>query len=74
MRKAVYAFATVLLGTTVLTTGCTTKKTHQRDVANLQSQIGTLQSEVARLDQSLRDSEMALKATRDGGRTVSYIS
>jgi len=44
----------------VLTTGCTTKKRHQRDITNLQTQIGALQSEVARLDQALKDSETAV--------------
>lgn len=67
MRKAVFALGTILLGTLVLTTGCTTKKRHQRDISDLQNQIGSLQSEVARLDQALRDSGMALKTTQDGG-------
>lgn len=67
MRRAVYVFSTILLGTLVLTTGCTTKKRHQRDIADLQSQIGTLQSEVARLDQSLKDSDVALKAAQERG-------
>lgn len=57
----------MLLGTLVLTTGCTTKKRHQRDVADLQSQIGTLQSEVARLDQTLRDSDTALRNAQERG-------
>lgn len=51
----------------VLTTGCTTKKRHQRDITNLQTQIGSLQSDVARLDQSLKDSEMALKTAQERG-------
>lgn len=53
---------TVLLGTLVLTTGCTSNKRHQRDIANLQAQIGALQGEVARLDQGLKESETALQA------------
>ena len=71
MRRAVYAFATILLGTLVLTTGCTTKKRHQRDVSNLQAQIGSLQSDVARLDQSLKDSETALNAVKERGAAPS---
>ena len=67
MRRGFYVLATVLFGTMVLTTGCTTKKRHQRDVTNLQNQIGTLQSDVARLDQSLKDTDSALKATQAGG-------
>lgn len=67
MRRAVYAFATVLIGTLVLTTGCTTKKRHQRDISNLQGQIGALQSEITRLDQALKDSDMALKAIQERG-------
>lgn len=62
MRRGVYAFTVILLGTMVLTTGCTTKKRHQRDMTNLQNQIGALQSEVARLDQSLKETETALKS------------
>ena len=57
MRRAVFAFGTILLGTLVLTTGCTTKKRHQRDIADLQSQIGSLQGEVSRLDQALRTTQ-----------------
>ena len=67
MRRAVFAFGTILLGTLVLTTGCTTKKRHQRDITTLQTQIGALQSEVARLDQSLKDSESALRTAQGGG-------
>jgi len=67
MRRGVYVFTTVLLGTLVLTTGCTTQKRHQRDITNLQTQIGALQSEVARLDQSLKDTEIALKAVQERG-------
>lgn len=67
MRRAVFGFAAVLLGTLVLTSGCTTKRRHQRDITNLQTQIGALQSEVARLDQSLRDSETALKTAQERG-------
>lgn len=69
MKRAGFAFATILLGTLVLTTGCASKKRHQRDIANLQGQIGTLQSDVARLDQSLKDTESALKTTQDRGAT-----
>lgn len=67
MRRAVFGFAAILLGTLTLTTGCTTKKRHQRDVANLQTQIGALQSEVARLDQALKDSETSLRTAQQGG-------
>lgn len=67
MRRSVYVFATVLLGTMALTTGCASKKRHERDVTNLQNQIGALQSEVARLDQALKDSDAALKAAQSGG-------
>jgi outer membrane murein-binding lipoprotein Lpp len=67
MRRAVFGFSAVLLGTLVLTSGCTTKKRHQRDIATLQTQIGALQSEVARLDQSVKDSEMALKSAQERG-------
>ncbi len=67
MRREIYTSMVILLGTLVLTTGCATKKLHQKDVANLQSQIGTLQGEIARLDQSVRDSELALRAVREGG-------
>lgn len=70
MRRGVTLFTTALLGILVLTTGCTTKKRHQRDITNLQGQIGALQSEIARLDQSLKDSETALKAAQERG-TVS---
>lgn len=66
MRRGVYVLTTILLGTMVLTTGCTTKKRHQRDITNLQTQIGTLQAEVARLDQSLKDTDTALKAAQEG--------
>jgi len=62
MRRGVYVLATVLLGTMALTTGCTSKKRHQRDVTNLQNQLGALQSEVARLDQAVKDTEAAVKA------------
>lgn len=74
MRKAGYAFATVLLGTLALTSGCTTQKKHQRDIANLQSQIGALQSEVARLDQSLKESEMKLASAREGSSGATGLS
>ena len=67
MRRAVFAFGTILLGTMVLTTGCTTKRRHQRDIATLQTQIGALQGDVARLDQSLKDTETALKGAREQG-------
>ncbi len=67
MRRVIFTFTTILLGTLVLTTGCTTKKRHQRDISTLQSQIGSLQSDVARLDQSLKDSEMAVKAAQEKG-------
>ena len=69
MRRGVTLFTTALLGILVLTTGCTTKKRHQRDITNLQTQIGGLQSEVARLDQSLKDTEMALKSVQERGTT-----
>ncbi len=69
MRKAVFVFGTILLGMSVLTTGCTTKKRHQRDIASLQSQIGALQSEVARLDQASKDSELSVQSAREGGST-----
>lgn len=68
MKRAVFTFTTILLGTLVLTTGCTTKKRHQRDITTLQTQIGSLQSDVARLDQSLKDTEMALKAAQERGK------
>lgn len=74
MRQPVVALATILLGTMVLTTGCTTKKRHQRDITNLQSQIGALQSDVTRLDQAVRDSEMALKAAQERGAGTSGAS
>ncbi len=67
MRRGVSLFTTAILGILVLTTGCTTKNRHQRDVTNLQTQIGTLQSEVARLDQSLKDTELALKSAQERG-------
>lgn len=67
MRRGATLFTTALLGVLVLTTGCTTKKRHQRDITNLQGQVGALQSEVARLDQSLKDTEMALKAVQERG-------
>lgn len=67
MRRGVTLLTTVLLGALVLTTGCTTKKRHQRDITNLQNQIGSLQSDVTRLDQSLKDSEVALKAVQERG-------
>ena len=69
MRRGVYVFTTVFLGTLVLTTGCTTKKRHQRDITTLQTQIGTLQADVSRLDQSLKDTELALKAVQERGGT-----
>lgn len=68
MRRSVYVLATVLLGTMALTTGCASKKRHQRDVENLQNQIGALQSEVARLDQAARDSDAALKSAQAGAQ------
>ena len=67
MRKTVFALGTILLGALVVTTGCTTKKRHQRDIADLQSQVGALQGEVSRLDQALRDSGIALKTAQDQG-------
>lgn len=67
MKREVYALTVVLLGTMALTTGCTTKKRHQRDVANLQTQIGSLQGEVTRLDQAVRDSETALRTAQEKG-------
>ena len=69
MRRGVYVFATVLLGTLALTTGCTSKKRHQRDIANLQGQIGSLQNDVARLDQAAKESEAALKTAQTSGGT-----
>lgn len=69
MRRAVYAMAMVLFGALTLTTGCTTKKRHERDIANLQSQIGGLQSEIARLDQQTQESGLALRAAREQGVT-----
>ncbi len=60
MRQETYVFAAVLLGALTVTSGCTTNKRHQRDVTNLQNQIGSLQGDVARLDQSLKDTETAL--------------
>lgn len=70
MKREGYILGTVLLGVLVIATGCTTKKQHQRDIINLQGQIGTLQSEVARLDQALRDTETALKAVQEKGGTA----
>lgn len=70
MRKAVYAFGALFLGTLMLTTGCTTKKRYERDMTALQGQISSLQSEVARLDQSLKDTETALKTVQDRGTTA----
>ena len=67
MRKTVFALGTILLGTLVLTTGCTTKKRHQRDIADLQSQIGSLQSDVSRLDQAVNASGGALKTAQEQG-------
>lgn len=67
MRKTVFALGTILLGTLVVTTGCTTQKRHQRDIADLQTQVGALQSEVSRLDQALRDSGIALKTAQEQG-------
>lgn len=67
MKRATYVLTTVLVGTLMVTTGCASKKRHQRDMTNLQGQIGVLQSEVARLDQSLKDSETALKALQERG-------
>ena len=66
MKREVYTLSAVFLGLLVLTTGCTTKKRHQRDMTELQSQIGALQGEVARLDQTLRDTELGLKAAQTG--------
>lgn len=71
MKREAYTLATILLGVLMLTSGCTTKKRHQRDFNALQTQIGTLQSEVARLDQSLRDTEMALKSVQERGVVAS---
>lgn len=69
MKRTVYVFAAVLLGTMALTTGCASKKRHQRDVVNLQGQISSLQSDVARLDQSLKDTESAIKSAQEKGTT-----
>ena len=68
MRRETYMFAAVLLATMVVTAGCTTKKRHERDFTSLQNQIGTLQSDVARLDQSAKDSDMALKSIQERGQ------
>ena len=74
MRRETYMFATVLLGTMMMTSACATKKQHQRDITNLQGQIGSLQSDVARLDQSLKDTETALKTTQDHGQAQTGIA
>ena len=66
MKRSVFAFSTILLGTLVMTTGCASKKRHERDITNLQGQISSLQSDVSRLDQSLKDTETALKSTQGG--------
>ena len=68
MRRQTYVFATVLLGTMMMTAGCTTNKRHQRDYNNLQNEIGQLQSDVARLDQSSKDSEAAVKSVQEHGQ------
>ena len=67
MRRAVYAVATILLGTMALTTGCASKKRHERDITNLQNQIGSLQGEVARLDQAVKETETAVKSAQGTG-------
>ena len=69
MTRQTYVFATILLGTTLIATGCTTKKRHERDFTNLQNEIGQLQSEVARLDQSTKDTDAALKTIQERGQT-----
>lgn len=60
MRKETYLFASMVLGVLMVTSGCATNKRHSRDVTNLQNQIASLQGDVARLDQSLKDTESAL--------------
>lgn len=74
MRRETYVFATVLVGTMLVTVGCTTKKRHERDFTNLQNQIGSLQGEVARLDQSAKDTDMALKAIQERAQTSTTSS
>ncbi len=67
MRREVYAMATILLGTMAFTTGCASKKRHERDITNLQNQIGALQSDVARLDQAVKETETAAKSAKGAG-------
>lgn len=67
MKKQTYLVTTVLLGTILLTAGCTTSKRHHRDVASLQAQIGSLQGEMARLDLSLQNTNAALQAVQQRG-------
>ena len=69
MRRQTYVFVAVLLGTVMIASGCTTKKRHERDFTNLQNEIGQLQGDVTRLDQSLKDTEMALKSVQERGQT-----
>ena len=69
MRREVYAVATILLGTMALTTGCASKKRHERDITNFQNQIGSLQSDVARLDQAVKETETAVKSAHGAGTT-----
>ena len=71
MRRETYVFAAVLVGTMMVTAGCTTKKRHERDFTNLQNQIGSLQGEIARLDQSVKDTDMALKGIQERGQAPS---
>jgi len=74
MRREVYAIATILLGTMALTTGCASKKRHERDITNLQNQIGALQSDVARLDQAVKETETAVKSTHGTAQGVGSAS
>ena len=67
MKKGIYVFGVVLLGTLALTTGCTSKKRHQRDITSLQTQIGSLQSDIARLDQAVKEAETTAKTGGEQG-------
>lgn len=70
MKKEVYVLTVVLLGSLALTTGCASKKRHQRDVTHLQTQIGTLQSEIARLDQAVKDAQISSGAQTGSGAST----
>jgi len=65
MKKSMSTSFLTLLGVLVMLTGCASKKQTNKQFTALQAQVGTINNELTRLDQSLQETRAAIQAEQN---------